>query len=123
MRALLAGPRPYSSTATDARLAAALFAVFISDDEQCNSPLKGMPNQHRWGVETLPGFIEPLVRKGLRSVILFGVPEKKPKVRDCCGWGWKGRAQREAGLQQAACGADLRRGTTRRALLATVLRA
>lgn len=39
-----------------------------------------MPGQKRWGVNKLEGFLGPLVKKGLRSVILFGVPEKKPKV-------------------------------------------
>lgn len=40
-----------------------------------------MPGQKRWGVNQLEGFLGPLVKKGLGSVILFGVPEKKPKVR------------------------------------------
>lgn len=30
-------------------------------------------------------FIGPLVKKGLRSVILFGVPEKKAKVSSVAG--------------------------------------
>ena len=34
----------------------------------------------RWGINKLKGFIAPLVAKGLRSVILFGVPLKAPKV-------------------------------------------
>lgn len=34
----------------------------------------------RWGINKLKGFIAPLVAKGLRSVILFGVPLASPKV-------------------------------------------
>ena len=42
-------------------------------------PLGGLPNQHRWGVDRLEEFLAPLVAKGLQSVILFGVPERKQK--------------------------------------------
>lgn len=40
-----------------------------------------MPGQKRWGVHRLEAFLGPLVDQGLCSVILFGVPETKPKVR------------------------------------------
>ncbi|PWN43382.1 putative porphobilinogen synthase [Ceraceosorus guamensis] len=56
-----------------------MYPLFISDDPDAEAPLKGMPNQRRWGVNKLPGFLEPLIKKGLSSVILFGVPERKPK--------------------------------------------
>ena len=36
--------------------------------------IKSLPGQKRWGLNTLKGFLEPLVKKGLKSVILFGVP-------------------------------------------------
>ena len=55
--------------------------VFICDDPDAEIPLPSMPNQSRWGVNKLEGFLAPLVKKGLSSVILFGVPERKPKVR------------------------------------------
>ena len=38
-----------------------------------------MPNQHRWGVNRLEEFLAPLVRQGLSSVMLFGVPVLKEK--------------------------------------------
>ena len=33
-----------------------------------------LPGQKRWGMNKLKGFLEPLVAKGLSSIILFGVP-------------------------------------------------
>lgn len=36
--------------------------------------IKSLPGQKRWGMNRLEGFLAPLVRKGLKSVILFGVP-------------------------------------------------
>lgn len=36
--------------------------------------IKSLPGQKRWGINKLEAFLAPLVNKGLRSVILFGVP-------------------------------------------------
>jgi len=33
-----------------------------------------LPGQKRWGLNKLKAFLTPLVKKGLKSVILFGVP-------------------------------------------------
>lgn len=40
-----------------------------------------MPGQKRWGVKKLEGFLAPLVKKGLKSVILFGIPEVKKDAK------------------------------------------
>ena len=44
-------------------------------------PLGNMPGQYRLGTNILEAYLAPYVKQGLKSVILFGVPEKKPKVR------------------------------------------
>lgn len=36
--------------------------------------IQSLPGQKRWGMNKLQGFLAPLVAKGLKSVILFGVP-------------------------------------------------
>jgi porphobilinogen synthase len=36
--------------------------------------IHSLPGQKRWGINKLAGFLRPLVAKGLKSVILFGVP-------------------------------------------------
>jgi len=41
--------------------------------------LRSGVNEVRWGVNKVVGFLRPLVEKGLRSVILFGVPVVKKK--------------------------------------------
>lgn len=58
-----------------------MYPLFIVDDPDAAIDLPSMPGQKRWGVNRLPEFLAPLVKKGLTSVILFGVPERKPKVR------------------------------------------
>lgn len=56
-----------------------MYPIFITDDENAALDLSSMPGQKRWGVNRLEEFLGPLVKKGLKSVILFGVPEKKEK--------------------------------------------
>lgn len=53
-----------------------IFPLFISDDPEEETPIKSLPNIKRFGVNKLSAYLRPLVEKGLRSVILFGVPMK-----------------------------------------------
>ena len=51
-----------------------IYPLFISDQDDEEVLIPSLPNQHRRGLNKLIPFLEPLVHKGLRSVILFGVP-------------------------------------------------
>ncbi|KAI9739372.1 MAG: Aminolevulinate dehydratase [Claussenomyces sp. TS43310] len=51
-----------------------IYPLFVSDQLDEEEAIPSMPGQHRRGLNRLIPFVEPLVRKGLRSVILFGVP-------------------------------------------------
>ncbi|KAF8894005.1 hypothetical protein BD779DRAFT_1504705 [Infundibulicybe gibba] len=53
-----------------------MYPIFITDDPDARVPVPTLPGQCRWGVNQLEGFLGPLVKKGLQSVILFGVPFK-----------------------------------------------
>ena len=57
-----------------------MYPIFISDDPDAEEVISSLPGQKRWGVNKLEGFLGPLVKKGLKSVILFGVPMKMKKV-------------------------------------------
>jgi porphobilinogen synthase len=57
-----------------------MYPIFITDDPEASDAIPTMPGQRRWGVNKLEAFIGPLVEKGLRSVILFGVPVDIEKV-------------------------------------------
>ncbi|KAH8893154.1 delta-aminolevulinic acid dehydratase [Thozetella sp. PMI_491] len=61
-----------------------VYPLFISDSDDEEVLIPSLPNQHRRGINKLVPFLEPLVRKGLRSVILFGVP-MKPGSKDHLG--------------------------------------
>ncbi|OCB88393.1 tetrapyrrole biosynthesis, porphobilinogen synthase [Sanghuangporus baumii] len=51
-----------------------MYPIFITDDPDASVEIKTLPGQRRWGVNKLEEFLGPLVKKGLKSVILFGVP-------------------------------------------------
>lgn len=57
-----------------------MYPIFITDDPDASVIIHSLPGQRRWGVNQLEGFIGPLVKKGLKSVILFGVPMNCEKV-------------------------------------------
>ncbi|KAL2050167.1 hypothetical protein ABVK25_009528 [Lepraria finkii] len=61
-----------------------IYPLFISDQDEEETLIPSLPNQHRRGINKLVPHLEPLVRKGLRSVILFGVP-MAPNVKDALG--------------------------------------
>ena len=44
--------------------------------------MASLPGVSRWGVGSLLSYLEPVVANGLRSVLLFGVPEKVEKEED-----------------------------------------
>lgn len=57
-----------------------MYPIFITDDSDAEVEISALPGQKRWGVDRLEGFLGPLIKKGLKSVILFGVPLKCVKV-------------------------------------------
>lgn len=58
-----------------------MYPIFITDDPEAEVDIPTLPGQKRWGINRLEGFLRPLVEKGLKSVILFGVPLELEKVR------------------------------------------
>ncbi|MCJ1275269.1 Aminolevulinate dehydratase [Puttea exsequens] len=61
-----------------------IYPLFISDQDDEETLIPSLPNQYRRGINKLIPHLEPLMRKGLRSVILFGVPIA-PNVKDALG--------------------------------------
>ncbi|CAN8106256.1 unnamed protein product [Discula destructiva] len=51
-----------------------IYPLFVSDQDDEEILIPSLPNQYRRGINKLVPFLEPLVHKGLRSVMLFGVP-------------------------------------------------
>jgi porphobilinogen synthase len=61
-----------------------IYPLFISDNDDDETLIPSLPNQYRRGTNRLIPFLEPLVRAGLQSVMLFGVP-LRPGTKDALG--------------------------------------
>lgn len=57
-----------------------IYPIFLTDDPDAEQVIQTLPGQKRWGLNRLEGFLGPLVKKGLRGVMLFGVPFNMNKV-------------------------------------------
>ncbi|PSR76856.1 delta-aminolevulinic acid dehydratase [Coniella lustricola] len=51
-----------------------IYPLFVSDQDDEEVLIPSLPNQSRRGINKLIPFLEPLIHKGLRAVMLFGVP-------------------------------------------------
>ncbi|EDO14506.1 hypothetical protein Kpol_257p3 [Vanderwaltozyma polyspora DSM 70294] len=61
-----------------------IFPIFISDNDDDETAIESLPNIKRFGVNKITAYLEPLIAKGLKSVIIFGVPLKEG-VKDAIG--------------------------------------
>eukprot|EP01132_Coremiostelium_polycephalum_P005854 gene5854-7283_t len=74
-----------------------IYPIFVSDLENTKTEIKSLPGQYQISVDLVVEFLKPLVEKGLKSIILFGVillpnqkdetassatdPERSPVIR------------------------------------------
>lgn len=61
-----------------------IYPLFITDNPDEEQAIPSLPGQKRMGLNRVVPFLQPLVAKGLRSVILFGVP-LAPSAKDTLG--------------------------------------
>jgi porphobilinogen synthase len=72
--------RSYQSNGRSLTKSMLIYPIFVSDDPDAEEVIHSLPGQKRWGLNKLEGLVRPLIEKGLKSVILFGVPMKMEKV-------------------------------------------
>lgn len=56
-----------------------IFPLFVSDQPDEETEIESLPNIKRYGLRRLADYVRPLVAKGLRAVILFGVVSQEAK--------------------------------------------
>ncbi|KAK1089176.1 Aminolevulinate dehydratase [Friedmanniomyces endolithicus] len=61
-----------------------IYPLFITDNPDESTLIPSLPGQRRMGTNKLVAFLTPLIAKGLKSVILFGVP-LAPSAKDPLG--------------------------------------
>ncbi|KAK3602548.1 hypothetical protein CHS0354_003800 [Potamilus streckersoni] len=71
--------RSWQTTNTSITIDNFIYPLFIVDDEDALQEIPSMPGQFRYGINKLKAAIKPLVEKGLKCVLIFGVPSKIPK--------------------------------------------
>jgi porphobilinogen synthase len=54
--------------------------VFVRDGERVVEPVEAMPGVNRYSVDTVSDYVGGLVEEGVRSVLLFGIPDSKDEV-------------------------------------------
>ena len=57
-----------------------ILPIFVVEGEGLIQPIDMMPGVFRYSVDRLAFFLDPLVKRGLVSVLLFGLPSKKDKI-------------------------------------------
>lgn len=71
-----------------------VYPFFVTEGENVKEEIPTMPGQYRRSIDRLPELFEELQNSGVRSVLIFGIPDKK----DDCGSG----AWDENGIVQKA---------------------
>lgn len=62
-----------------------IYPIFVTDSDDDIQEIPSMPGQARYGINRLRDALKPLVDKGLKTVLIFGVPEKIPKDNNGTG--------------------------------------
>ncbi|MBN1971890.1 MAG: porphobilinogen synthase [Candidatus Delongbacteria bacterium] len=57
-----------------------IFPYFVCPGENIKNEIKSMPGIYQYSIDNLLRDVEELVKKGLKSVILFGIPEFKDSI-------------------------------------------
>ncbi|XP_070515809.1 endoplasmic reticulum chaperone BiP isoform X3 [Cardiocondyla obscurior] len=56
-----------------------MYPIFVSDEQNAKDPINSMPGVCRYGINQLEKLLQPLVAKGLQSILLFGVSQHLEK--------------------------------------------
>jgi len=56
-----------------------IYPIFVTTDNNAKEEISSLNEQYRWGIDRLKELLDPLVAKGLHSVLLFGVVGKDNK--------------------------------------------
>ena len=62
-----------------------VYPLFVTQGRGVKDDIGAMPGQYRWSVDRIPEIVELVARQGVRSLLLFGVPEPGTKSVDAAG--------------------------------------
>jgi len=56
-----------------------IYPIFVTEKTNSKDPILAMPEQYQLSVDLVESYLAPLIAKGLKSVLLFGVITNSPK--------------------------------------------
>lgn len=68
--------REWQSTETIYNKNTFIYPIFVLDEDGLKNPINSMPGQYQWSVNKLSELLDPLIKIGLRSLMIFGVITK-----------------------------------------------
>ncbi|XP_071856019.1 porphobilinogen synthase isoform X1 [Bombus fervidus] len=71
--------RQWQSPNVEITVNALMYPIFITDEQDAKDPIASMPGVYRYGINHLRKMLQPLVSKGLQSILLFGVSKHLKK--------------------------------------------
>ncbi|XP_061184222.1 delta-aminolevulinic acid dehydratase-like [Saccostrea echinata] len=71
--------RSWQTTNTQIKAENLIYPLFVTDEEDAVQEVASMPGVARYGINRLREALEPMVKNGLKCVLIFGVPSKLPK--------------------------------------------
>lgn len=57
-----------------------MYPIFVVHGENIKKEISSMPNQYHWSIDMLDELVERVIKAGIKSVMIFGVPKSKDLV-------------------------------------------
>ncbi|API87265.1 porphobilinogen synthase [Francisella uliginis] len=57
-----------------------MYPIFVVHGENIKKEISSMPNQYHWSIDMLDELVERVLKSGIKSVMIFGVPKSKDLV-------------------------------------------
>ena len=67
---------------TDLKTEDFIYPIFVCDGKNIKNEIRSMPDQFQYSIDRLPEILEKVILCGVKSIILFGVPEQKDENGD-----------------------------------------
>lgn len=57
-----------------------IYPFFVTEGNNIKEEISTMPGQYRWSIDRLDGLLDQVRDSGVKSVLIFGVPDKKDEI-------------------------------------------
>lgn len=57
-----------------------IYPIFVQEGSDIKEKISSMPGQYRWSIDRVDELLERVVESGVKSILLFGIPEHKDEI-------------------------------------------